>query len=353
MNEILLDRNENYYGPAPACYAVLRRAGLEQLSLYSRSFTRGTKGELAERLSEEMGIPEERLLLSYGSEDMLKHVVHCYLPPGGTMLLPELSWWYYKSLAAEVGGRHVTYRLEEGPDRFLYNVDEIMALYDAHHPHVILIASPNNPTGNTMAIAQLDRLVRHCASSVVVLDEAYYGFVPPDGDHAGRLLPAHARLVVLRTFSKFYALAGLRIGYACVGAGLTKLISFSARYLGHNQLSEQIALAALGDPGYYRACARRIDDDKRTYRELFTRLEGYTPFHSDANFMLVRYPAAIGSHLREGLAARGVVLKFLNDPGLTDCFRVTVGTHEQNAHVVTAIEAIAAAPPVRASPHAL
>ncbi|MEK9136699.1 MAG: histidinol-phosphate aminotransferase family protein, partial [Bacteroidota bacterium] len=77
MNEIVLDRNENQYGPAPECYEALRKANLEQLSLYSREFVRGRKSELSDLLARRIGIPEERLLLSYGSEEMLKQVVHC------------------------------------------------------------------------------------------------------------------------------------------------------------------------------------------------------------------------------------------------------------------------------------
>ena len=92
MSQILLDRNENQYGPAPACYQVLQEANLEQLSLYSRAYTAGRKSDLSERLSAELGLPESRVLLSYGSEDMLKQVVHCYLHEGETILLPHQSW---------------------------------------------------------------------------------------------------------------------------------------------------------------------------------------------------------------------------------------------------------------------
>ncbi len=82
MDTLLLDRNENQYGPAPACYKVLREANLEQLSLYSRAYAAGKKSDLSERLSRDLGIPERNVLLSYGSEDMLKQVVHCYLHAG-------------------------------------------------------------------------------------------------------------------------------------------------------------------------------------------------------------------------------------------------------------------------------
>jgi len=343
MGQILLDRNENQYGPAPACYDALRKANLEQLSLYSRDFTRGRKSELSFRLSQEIGIPEERILLSYGSEDMLKQVVHCYLKKGGTILLPRQSWWYYKSVASEVSGTQVEYSLHEGKGTFEYRTDEIKRLYDKHHPELILIASPSNPTGNTMRPDDLSSLISHCSSSIIVLDEAYYGFTSESHSHLKRLLDSHSRLVVLRTFSKYYALAGLRIGYACIGTDLQQLVAFSARYLGYNQLTERIALAALDEKEYYRRITRQMREDTEEYYQVFSLLDGFTPFRSEANFILVRYPLTMKKTLQVDLKGRGIIVKFLDDPGLQDCIRITIGTKEQNTFVVAAFKEIVGA----------
>ncbi len=340
MEKILLDRNENQYGPAPACYEVLRTANLEQLSLYSRSFVRGVKSDLSERLSRDIGIPEDRVLLSYGSEDMLKQVVHCYLREGETILLPQQSWWYYKSVAAEVSGKTVMYAIHEAGDRFAYDVKEMIRLYDEHSPRVILIASPSNPTGNSIAMEDLSTLVKHCSSSVIVLDEAYYGFGISSHAHLRELLAHHPQLVVLRTFSKYYALAGLRIGYACVGTECTKLVKFSSRYLGYNQLTEKIALAALDSGEYYTRTSDAIKEDNRAYYDFFMGLPGFKPFRTDANFILVRYPREQKEGLRAGLAGMGVIVKFLDDPGLEDCMRITTGTREQNARVIAAFRTV-------------
>jgi histidinol-phosphate aminotransferase len=341
MRQIVLDRNENQYGPAPACYQVLREANLEQLSLYSRDFAKGRKSELSQRLADEIGIPEERVLLSYGSEDMLKQIVHCYLHQGERLLLPQQSWWYYKKIAKEVHGDHVEYPLYERGNRFEFDVDEIIRLYNIHKPHLILIASPNNPTGSTMRRDDLTRLIDYCSSSLIVLDQAYFGFEDSTGNHLKDLLRTHTRLVVLRTFSKYYALAGLRIGYTCVGAELNHLIEFSARYLGYNQLTEKIALAALSDSGYYERITQYMREDKRAYIEELDKLEGFKAFESDANFMLVRFPVEFKKELQEGLKQRGVIVKFLDDPGVTDCIRITIGTRDQNSQVIEAFKSVA------------
>ncbi len=338
MEQIVLDRNENQYGPAPACYKVLQDANLEQLSLYSRDFAKGRKSELSQKLSDEIGIPEERVLLSYGSEDMLKQVVHCYLHEGERLLLPQQSWWYYKKIAKEVHGDHVEYPLYERGSRFEFDVDDIIRSYDVHKPHLILIASPNNPTGSTMKSNDLARLIDYCSSSVIVLDQAYFGFEDSSNDQLKNLLNTHSRLVVLRTFSKYYALAGLRIGYTCVGADLTHLIEFSARYLGYNQLTEKIALAALSDQDYYERITQYMREDKAMFIQEFNMLDGFKAFESDANFMLVRFPVEHKKALQDGLKLRGVIVKFLDDPGVTDCIRITIGTRDQNIRVVEAFK---------------
>ncbi len=341
MDAVLLDRNENQYGPAPACYRVLREANLEQLSLYSRAYATGKKSELSDRLSLDLGIPERRVLLSYGSEDMLKQAVHCYLHAGQTILLPRQSWWYYQAVAKEVYGKEAHYPMYERNGRFEYNRDEIVQLYKQHKPRVILIASPNNPTGNSIPEETLNALVEQCKDSVIVLDEAYAGFNGAGTDHLAALLAAHARIVILRTFSKYFALAGLRIGYACVGDNMEQLISYSARYLGYNQLSEKIALAALNDLDYYVNITRKMQADRRMYLQEFRAIEGFTPFPSDANFILVRYPRSQKQLLNGALRDRGIIVKFLDDPGLEDCIRITIGTQDQNARVMAAFKEVA------------
>lgn len=341
MNTIILDRNENQYGPAPACYRALRESGLEQMSLYTRDFAEGRKSRLSARLSEDIGIPEQRVLLSYGSEEMLKQIVQCYLDGDKTMLLPKQSWWYYKALAKEVNAQQIEYTLHERNGTFEYDTDELIALYDLHMPRMILIASPNNPTGSSMPAAELERLIAHCQSSIILLDQAYYGFTHAADVPATRLLALNKNLVILRTFSKYYALAGMRIGYTCIGENLTDLITYSARYLGYNQVSERVALAALDSADYYARITRLMHEDMQRYVRDLGAVPGFVPFRSDANFILVRYPAPWKAALQAGLRRRDIVIKFLDDPGLQDCVRITLGTREQNAHVITAMREIA------------
>lgn len=342
MNDrLLLDRNENLYGPAPKCFEALRNITLNELSIYSRDFSRGVKSKLSERLSAELGIPEPQVLLSEGSEDMLKQAVHCYLGPGEKILCPDQSWWYYRSVAAEVGGETITYNLKEAEKSFFYDVDEIIGLYQKASPRVVLIASPNNPTGNSFQDEDLQRLTEAFRESIVILDEAYWGFADDTNEHIAGLLGRYRNLLILRTFSKFYALAGARIGFAAAGTSLSRLTKFSSRYLGYNRISEELALAALDSPDYYRQINRGMKTDRQRWYEFFDGLQGWTCYRSDANFVLVRYPEALKEPLQKFLAGNSVSVKFFSETGFTDCIRITLGTTDQNHRLLSLFRAFA------------
>ncbi len=333
---IYLDRNENLYGPSPKCFEALRNLSVEELSIYSRDFTRGVKSRLSERLAAELRIPEPQILLSEGSEDMLKQIVHCYLGPGEKILSPAQSWWYYQKVAAEVGGETVTYALKEGPDSFYYDVDEIVDLYRKESPRVVLIASPNNPTGNSFPDTDLKKLTEAFRESIVVLDEAYWGFADASNEHIAGLVGRYRNLVVLRTFSKFYALAGARIAFAAVGTSLSRLTRFASRYLGYNRISEALALAALDSPDYYSAISGHMRVDRKAYLEFFDRRDGFQAFKSDANFVLVKIPTDLKDSLRTFLAEQGIAVKFFNEPEFASCIRITMGTSEHNKKTLSA-----------------
>jgi histidinol-phosphate aminotransferase len=332
-----LDRNENLYGPAPRCFEALRTIGLEDLSVYSRDFTRGVKSKLSERLAHDLEIPEQQILLSGGSEDMLKQAVHCYLGPGEKMLCPSQSWWYYQEVAAEVAGETITYSLKEGTDAFSYDVDELIGLYRRESPRVVLIASPNNPTGNSFPDDDLKKLTEAFRESIIVLDEAYWGFADASNEHIAGLISRYRNLVVLRTFSKYYALAGARIAFAAVGTSLSRLTKFSARYLGYNRISEILALAALDSAEYYETISRQMRKDRQSFYELFARVKGFRCFASDANFILVRIPPNATAPLQQFLQRKQIMIKFFSEPGFVDCVRITLGTGEQNRRLQSAL----------------
>ncbi len=327
---IYLDRNENQFGPAPECFTILRRATKDELSSYSRDFARGVKSVLSETLASEYDIPEPNILLSYGSEDMLKQIVHCYLGKDEIIMIPQHSWWYYKSVAKEVSGRVIEYPMHANKERYTYDLGEIISLVRSFKPRILLFASPNNPTGNSLSIDDVKLLVNECADTMIIIDEAYFGFT----DISHRIMPQltlhYPQLAVLRTFSKLYALAGVRIGFAFVGKNYQKLITFSARYLGYNVLSEELARAALRDKKYYQSLAVTIATERERYYQFFCTVEGCTAYRSDANFVLVKLPHEDCDPLKEHLAEAGLVIKFFAEKEFFDHIRITIGMPEQN-----------------------
>jgi histidinol-phosphate aminotransferase len=332
-----LDRNENLYGPAPRCFEVLRSITLNELSVYSRDFTRGVKSSLSERIASDLMIPEAQLLLGEGSEDLLKQAVHCYLGPGDKILCPAQSWWYYRALASEVGGETVTYSLKVGKESYFFDVEEMIALYEKVSPRIVLIASPNNPTGNSFPDDQLRKLAEAFSESIVILDEAYWGFGSSTNDRISTFAADYRNLIVLRTFSKYYALAGARIGFAVVGKGLARLTKFAARYLGYNRISEALAIAALDSTEYYESVRKEMVKDRELYYDFFDNLSGFKIFRSDANFVLVRIPSDGAQLLRNFLIDRKIHLKFFSEPEFQNHIRITIGTRDQNRLLLQAI----------------
>jgi histidinol-phosphate aminotransferase len=338
QNLIYLDRNENHYGPAPACFKALHKKNFSKLSNYSRDFMRGVKSKLSEKLAQDFQIDESQVLLGYGGEDILKQVVHCYLHKDEKILVPQYSWWYYKVIADEVGGIRELYPIYEDATTFRFDVDKIIESINLHKPKVILISSPNNPTGNSMSIPELFRLLDAVKDTVVVMDEAYTVFVNGDRKYVKDIIDNYPNVLIIRTFSKYYALAGIRIGFAFMGKNLSQFSKFSSRYLGYNRLSERIAITALEAEDYYAEMRQNMLADLDMYFTELNQLPGFTAYKSEANFILVKIPLEIKASLNEFLKNKGIIIKFMNEDGLTNHLRITIGTREENRMALDAIK---------------
>lgn len=337
-----LDRNESQYGPSPKCFDFLKKVTLDELGWYSRDFARGVKSSLSEKIAKDFNIDERQIILSYGSEDLLKQIIHYYLDRKEKILIPKEAWWYYKKVAYEVGGFNVEYPMyitkEDGVDTFAYNVEKMIEIYDREKPRIVLIASPNNPTGNRITKEDLKRFLDACRGSLVMIDEAYWGFGSKENDYVKPFIDEFPNLVICRTFSKYYALAGCRIGYAFAGKNLEELINYSVRYLGYNRISEKLAEIAMNDEEYYDRVTKLMQEDKEYFYKEFSKLEGFTAYKSYANFMLVDMPNEIRKDLNKFLKERNVLIKFLYEEAFKTETRITLGTREQNMYLMDSIK---------------
>lgn len=339
-----LDRNEYNYGPCPAVGEVLRQFDPNDLCFYTRIYDEGKKSIFSDYLSTVYNIPEKQIVLGYGGEDILKQVVHCFLAgkeKQKTLLIPEFSWWYYKSIADEVEGRSVLYPLYEDGDTFRYDFRAMKEMIQREKPEMVLMASPNNPTGNSLTPAELDEILSFISpETVVVIDEAYASFTNKNTSYIKPLLDKFPNLLIVRTLSKFYGLPGLRLGFAFMGANLTHFLNYSTKYLGYNRLSEEIGIAVLKSTEYYRQVADQMAEDRKMYMQELNGIEGLKVYRSDANFVLVKYPIERKAELQAAFKEQGYQIKFMNEPSINTHMRITLGTHRQNEDVIATIKRI-------------
>ena len=336
---IYLDRNESQYGPSPACFEALKGDNFKNISEYSRDYARGVKSALSERLANDFGVPEKNILLGYGGEDILKQAVHCYLSKGDKIMIPSYSWWYYKKIADEKEGVKIEYPIVEGENSFYYDLEGMLRIYEENKPAMVLISSPNNPTGNRLEIDQLKMLLQKMKDTVVVIDEAYALFYNGDNSYLKELLSEFPNVLIIRSFSKYYGLAGIRIGFVLMGDNHAGLSLFSARYLGYNRLSERIAIAALDSKTYYDDIRDKIAADKDMYLAEFNKMKGFKAYKSYSNFILVKIPVELKEELKKYLSERDMVVKFMAEDGLFNHLRITIGTQDQNKMLIDMIKA--------------
>jgi histidinol-phosphate aminotransferase len=274
-----------------------------------------------------------------------KQVVHYYLslPDGNNrMLIPKFSWWYYQSVASEVNGETYQYPLYENGDTYSYDFDGLRKALKEVKPRILLLASPNNPTGNSLTPDELDRLLAEVPEGVITyIDEAYASYINEDITYIKRLIDKYPRLIISRTMSKFYGLPGLRMGFAFVSKGMDDFAKYSNVYLGYNRISEDIAIAALKSESHYRDIAHKMNESRKMYEEELGALEGFKVYKSQANFILVKYPIALKEALQEAFKNEDYKVKFMNEPDINTHMRITLGRPEQNRKVCDTILAIA------------
>ena len=335
-----LDRNEFNFEPSDKVLEAVKNFDPKELCFYTRIYDEGKKSVISVRLSEIYGLPESQVILGYGGEDILKNAVHYFLMSGTnkTILIPEFSWWYYNRIAGECGGNFEMYPLHETADTFAYDIDEVISYTNRIHPRMLLLASPNNPTGNGLTPDEIGKIMENIPSDTIVLiDEAYASFISTDTHYIAPLIEKYSNLIISRTLSKFYGLPGLRVGFGFIGKGHDQFVSWENKYLGYNRFSEAVALAALDSDEHYRRVADEMDWGRQLYKKELGNLPGFKVYKSVANFILIKYPVEIKDALKEALALQEYKIKFMGDKGLESCVRITLGRKEQTQAVCDTI----------------
>ena len=319
-----LSSNENPYPPLPAVVAAIRRqAG--RVNRYPDPACTVLAGALAERL----GVPSERILLGTGSVALGRLLVRAAAGPGDEVLYAWRSFEAYPIMADICGATSV--RVPLRPDE----THDLDAMADAvtERTRIILLCTPNNPTGTAIRRAELDRFLDRVPSDVlVVLDEAYTEFVRcPEAADGMDALRTRGNVVVLRTFSKAYGLAGLRIGYAVAHPEVAVVLRKVGLPFGVSQLAQDAALASLEAEGELLGRVELLVKERARVTDTL-REYGFTLPDSEANFVWLRMGERT-AELTEACAALGAAVR----PYGADGVRITVGEPSANDTVLRAL----------------
>ena len=294
--------------------------------------------ELKQALSARWSVPQNWLTLGNGSNDILELVASALLEPGSSVVYAQHAFVVYRLATQARGARHLVVPAKD----FGHDLPAMLEAIDGT-TRVVFIANPNTPTGTYLPNAQLEAFLeavaqRHGTRVTVVLDEAYNEFLEPEQrvDSVG-LVKRYANLLVSRSFSKAYGLAGLRVGYAIAQPTLTDLMNRVRQPFNVNSLAQAAAIAALQDTEFLAKSFTVNSEGKAQLQQGFAKL-GLTFVPSYANFVLVKVGDAARVNLE--LLKRGVIVRPVAGDGLPEWLRVSIGLPHENQKFLEALAAV-------------
>ncbi|MBI4338359.1 MAG: histidinol-phosphate transaminase [Chloroflexi bacterium] len=322
---IKLDGNENLYGASPGVQQAL--ASCRTYHIYPDPQQRRVRHALAEYA----GTTPDRVVAGAGSDELIDLLLRLFVGPGDRVIQSVPTFAMYATFTHLVGGTMVSVPRDETFDLDL----EAIGREARQGAKVLFLTSPNNPTGNLVSQETVQESLK--MGLVVVVDEAYYEFA---GSTVASLVPEHNNLVVLRSFSKWAGLAGLRIGYGLMDPAVAERLLVIKPPYNITVASEIALLASLQDRELLLSRVKSLVEERdRLFVEL-GRFPQLTPVPSSANFILCRLRQGKGRSLYGELARRGIFVRYYDTPLLRDYIRVSVGLAHHNRALVSALQAI-------------
>jgi histidinol-phosphate aminotransferase len=323
---VKLDANENPYGPLPQVREALR--DLPYPHIYPDPESR----YLREDLSELHGVPASRILAGAGADELIDLILRVTLDPGDWILNCPPTFSMYE-FDADVNAAN-TLNLPRNPD-FSLDLQAIETAVRERQPKLLFLASPNNPDGSLLARADLGRLLE--LPLVIVVDEAYVHFAPQDSS-ALPLTSAHENLIVLRTFSKWAGLAGLRVGYGVFPGWIMPALWKIKQPYNVNVAAATAARVTLKHRHELEERTRAIVNERERLFRSLVEIPWLEPYPSRANFILCRVLGRDAEGFKKRLAERGILIRYFRKPGLVDHIRISVGTPRDTDRIVQALE---------------
>lgn len=319
---IKLDANENPYGPSPRVAAALAEA------IYLHIYPDPESRELRAALADNTGLAPDYLLAGLGADELIDLVMRLVIVPGDTIINCPPTFGMY-AFDADVNGAEVI-SVWRRPD-FSVDVEGIEAAFKEQeaNPKLIFVTSPNNPDGSLLNDDDLKRLL--ALPAIVVLDEAYIEFAGASAGVGSRIkwVADYPNLIVLRTFSKWAGLAGLRLGYGAFPLDIIEHL-WKIKQPYNVPVAGQIAgLVSLADRERLLERVAQLVAQREKFYQALAGIPWLQAYPSQANFILCRVLGRSAAEVKAQLAAHGILVRYYNSPGLTDCLRFSIGTPAQ------------------------
>jgi histidinol-phosphate aminotransferase len=322
---VKLASNENPLGMSPKAKAALEKAA-GSLERYPDDF------DLKKALADHTGLGVERIVLGNGSNDVLDLIARVLLAPGRSAVFSQHAFAVYPLATLSTGAELIVVPAKD----FGHDLDAMRA---AIRPdtRIVWVANPNNPTGTFLPYPQLKAFLQAVPQDVVVvLDEAYNEYLPlADRADTVAWLAEFPNLVITRTFSKIYGLAGLRIGYALAAAEIADLMNRVRQPFNCNNLALAAAVAALDD---HEFVAKSFELNRNGIAQILAGLKRHGLTHIPAHGNFVTFKVADAAGVNQRLLKQGVIVRPIGGYGMPDWLRVTIGTEPENARFLEALE---------------
>ncbi len=327
---VKLASNENPFGVPESAVQAMTAAATD-LGRYPDA----NGFELKAALSKRYDVPADWITLGNGSNDILEIAAHAFVERGQSIVYSQYSFAVYALATQGVGARHIVVPAQA----YGHDLPAMLAAIDAD-TRLVFIANPNNPTGTFIPAAEIQAFLDKVpANVVVVLDEAYNEFLAEENQfESAEWVKKYPNLLVSRTFSKAYGLAGLRVGFGIAQPALTDLMNRIRQPFNVNSMAQAAAIAALNDKDFLKRSAANNAAGYQQFTEAFTQL-GLEFVPSYGNFVLVKVgndPAA-GSRVNLSLLKQGVIVRPVGNYGLPEWLRVSIGLPRENAVLIAAL----------------
>jgi histidinol-phosphate aminotransferase len=334
---IKLDANENPYGASPHVLDAMRQyAG--DLPIYPDPASIDVRGRLAQQLS----VLPDQLVMGSGADELIELLFKLFISPGDAIINCPPTFGMYTFCADVAGAREI---IVERDTNFQIDVDAVEAAVKENAAKMVLLCSPNNPDGGLLPFEQVERLLR--LNTIVVLDEAYIAFAAPDlagefgSENHTRLVAEYPNLAVLRTFSKWAGLAGLRCGYGVFSPLMARYLMTIKQPYNLNVMARAAVLASLEDMDFLTGNVQRMIAERARLYELLRTIPYLKAVPgSQSNFILTEVIGRSAAELKNALAQVGILVRYFAKPRLENHIRISIGTPDQTDKLIEALRGL-------------